>query len=176
MSNAAKVELYVSKRPYIREALAEGIVNYSALARKIADEEGLDSIDAIKAALTRYQNHISDEREEQRDKVSSVLNQTSISVTVDVSVQKKDLPEAIVHAKTQNGFTSVVNNGDKALVSLESPTSLENVSGVLEFILSSIAAEGINVDHLISCREDTHLVVDSEDASRVLELLQQRMN
>ena len=47
MSSAAKVELYVSKRPYLKEALAEGVVNYSALARKICAEENLQSFEAV---------------------------------------------------------------------------------------------------------------------------------
>lgn len=175
MSSAAKVELYISKRPYIKEALASGIVNYSALARKIVEEEGLESFDAVKVAISRYEEHFSIEREERRSKVEEVLGKTSMSVRSDVEVVKEQVGDAIVYSNTSNGFTSVVPKGSKALISLESPESLERTPGVLEFILSSLAAEGINVDHMISCREDTHLVVAEKNASQALEVLRQRI-
>ena len=175
MSSAAKVELYVSKRPYIKEALAEGIINYSALGRKICEEQGLDSLDAVKVALSRYEDHISNERKKRRDKVEKVLEDTSIEVRPGLEVIKEKQEKSVVSAETKNGFTSVVEGGNKALISLESPGSLENTPGVIEFILSSLSAEGINVDQLISCREDTHLVIEDDEASDVLEILQGRL-
>lgn len=176
MSSAAKVELYVSKRPYIKEALAEGVVNYSALARKICEEEGLDSFDAVKMAVSRYEDHISSQRKKRRSKVEEVLENTSLQLRPGLKVVKEEVEDPIVSAKTQNGDTSVVEGGDKALISLESPEKLEKTPGVVEFILSSLAAEGINVDQLISCREDTHIVVEDGKASKALEVLQGRVN
>lgn len=175
MSSAAKVELYVSKRPYVKEALAEGIVNYSALARKICHEEHIDSLEAVKAAISRYEEHVSKERREQRNKVQEVLNETSLEIKPGLEVVKEDREAAIISANTLNGFTSIVEGGDKALISLESPERLENTPGVIEFILSSLSAEGINVDQLISCREDTHIVIDDKEASKALSLLQERI-
>lgn len=176
MTVAAKVELYVSKRPYIREALAEGIVNYSALARKIAEEESLENTGAIKTALTRYQDSIAVERRKRRNEVKNVIENTSLNVRSNVGVLKEQVENAVVSAQTSNGYTSVVQEGDKALISLESPQQLEDTPGVLEFILSSIASRGINVDHVISCREDTHLIVEEDKAPEVLELLQERIS
>lgn len=176
MSSAAKVELYISKRPYLKEALAEGIVNYSSLARKICDEEGLDSFDAVKVAVSRYEDHISSQREERRNKVQKVLEDTSLQLQPGLEVVKEEKEDALVSAKTQNGYTSVVGKGDKALISLESPEVLEDTPGVVEFILSSLAAEGINVDQLISCREDTHIVVSDGEASDALDVLQERLS
>ncbi len=175
MSSAAKVELYVSKRPYLKEALAEGIVNYSALGRKICREEDIESLEAVKAALSRYEGHISHQRNKRRNKVEEILDETSIEIKPGLKVAKEDREEAIICAKTSNGFTSIIEDGDKALISLESPERLENIPGVLEFILSSLSAEGINVDQLISCREDTHIVIDDSEASEALKLLQERI-
>ncbi|MFB6116558.1 MAG: hypothetical protein ABEK10_03515 [Candidatus Nanosalina sp.] len=176
MSSAAKVEIYISKRPYLKEALAAGVVNYSALARKICEEKNLESVDAVKAALSRYENHISEIREKRRNRVEEVLEQTSMELKPGVKVVKEEREDSIVSARTSGGYTSVVEDGNKALVSLESPEKLERTPGVIEFILSSLAAEGINVDQLISCREDTHLVVDGDQASKTLEILQERLS
>ena len=176
MSVAAKVEIYVSKRPYIKEALAEGIVNYSALGRKICSEKGINSLEATKAALSRYEGHVSASRSKRKEKVVEVLQNTDLEVKSGVKVRKEELEDSIVASKTANGYTSVASGGEKALISLESPGVLEDTPGVLEFILSSLAAEGINVDHLISCREDTHLIVDNRVASEALEILQGRIS
>lgn len=178
MSIAAKVELYVSKKPYIKEALAEDIVNYSALARKICEEENLESENAVKAALSRYQEFVSERRIERRSEVQEILEETSLQVKSGLKAVKGQEfdKEARVSAKTKNGFTNVSRGGEKSLVTLESPEKLENTPGVVEFILSSLAAENINVGHLISCREDTHLVVDEEDGPEVLEILQDRIS
>lgn len=175
MSVAAKVELYVSKRPYLKEALAEGVVNYSALARKISSEEGIDSIDAVKVALSRYEEHVSLQREKRRANVEEILESTSIKLRSGVKVSNSRDEDAMVYAKTSNGFTSVIEGGDKVLLSLESPESLEDTPGVVEFLISSLAAKDINVDQLISCREDTHLVVSGQEASEAYEILRQRI-
>jgi|APHM01.1.fsa_nt_gi hypothetical protein len=175
MSSASKVELYVSKRPYLKEALSEGVVNYSALGRKICAEESIESLEAVKAALSRYEEYVSQERLERRSKVEEVLEKTTLEVKTGLKVVKEERENPIISAKTSNGHTSVIQGGDKALITMESPSSLEDTPGVIEFILSSLAAEGINVDHLISCREDTHIIIDEEDASKALELLKNRV-
>ncbi|MFB6115637.1 MAG: hypothetical protein ABEK04_05145, partial [Candidatus Nanohalobium sp.] len=108
--------------------------------------------------------------------VEKVLENTSLQLRPGLKVVKEEVEDPVVSAKTQNGFTSVVENGDKALISLESPEKLEKTPGVIEFILSSLAAEGINVDQLISCREDTHIVVEDGEASDALEVLQGRIS
>ena len=175
MSVAAKVELYVSKKPYLKEALAEGVVNYSALARKICREKGIESEDAVKAAVSRYEDHVSRQRKNRRSQVQKVLEDTSMEVKPGLEAVKEQRKDAEVCAETQNGFTSVIEGKGKALISLESPEALEEVPGVIEFILSSLAAEGINVDQLISCREDTHLLIDENDASEAMDLLRERL-
>lgn len=178
MSIAAKVELYVSKKPYIKEALAEDIVNYSALARKICEEEDLKSENAVKAALSRYQKFVFERRIERRSEVRKILENTSLQIESGLAAIKSQEfdEESIISGKTENGFTNICRGGEKTLVTLESPEKLEKTPGVLEFILSSLSAESINVDHVISCREDTHLVVDEEDGPEVLEILQNRIN
>jgi hypothetical protein len=178
MSTAAKVELFVSKRPYLKETLAEDVINYSALARKICREENIDSEEAVKAAVSRYQEFIAESRAQRKSEVDDILDGSALKVRSDIAVEKSGSynSEAIVSAKTKNGFTNMISGGEKSIITLESPEQLDETPGVIEFILSFLAAENINVGQLISCREDTHLVVDQEDAPEVLELLQERIN
>jgi hypothetical protein len=48
MSIAQEVNMYLQRKPYLLEAMEKGIVNYSALARKIAKDLEDASVEAIK--------------------------------------------------------------------------------------------------------------------------------
>lgn len=54
-SVAQSVRAYIDARPIVRDALALGIVNLSALTRQIRDETGLGSEEAVLVACRRYQ-------------------------------------------------------------------------------------------------------------------------
>jgi len=51
---AQAVRTYIDARPVVRDALAMGIVNLSALTRRIRDETGLGSEEAVLVACRRY--------------------------------------------------------------------------------------------------------------------------
>jgi hypothetical protein len=51
---AQSVRTYIDARPVVRDALAMGIVNLSALTRRIQDETGLGSEEAVLVACRRY--------------------------------------------------------------------------------------------------------------------------
>jgi hypothetical protein len=53
-SVAQSVRTYIDARPVVRDALAMGIVNLSALTRQIRDETGLGSEEAVLVACRRY--------------------------------------------------------------------------------------------------------------------------
>lgn len=53
-SVAQAVRTYIDARPVVRDALAMGIVNLSALTRRIRDETGLGSEEAVLVACRRY--------------------------------------------------------------------------------------------------------------------------
>ncbi|HEX2065666.1 MAG TPA: hypothetical protein VHI93_02535, partial [Candidatus Thermoplasmatota archaeon] len=53
-SVAQSVRAYIDARPVVRDALALGIVNLSALTRRIREETGLGSEEAVLVACRRY--------------------------------------------------------------------------------------------------------------------------
>jgi hypothetical protein len=53
-SVAQSVRTYIDVRPVVRDALAMGIVNLSALTRRIRDETGLGTEEAVLVACRRY--------------------------------------------------------------------------------------------------------------------------
>jgi prephenate dehydratase len=64
---------------------------------------------------------------------------------------------------------------DQVAVTLKSPNSLENTPGVLAYILSILAGRKINLTEVISCREDTHLIIDESDATETFQLLDEKL-
>lgn len=54
-STAERVREYIDAHPAIRDGMRKGIVNLSALARRIMDETGLESEDAVLIACRRYE-------------------------------------------------------------------------------------------------------------------------
>lgn len=184
MSVAEEVENYVEKRPYIQDALSEEIVNYSALARKIQEEVD-GSHEAVKVSLRRLKEKLRDQRKTRRTNIGKVMEGTSVKLEGNMQVCKS--PEKIdgkVIAETENGFTAVQKseedcNGylieDQVLITLESPKDVEETPGVLSYILSILAAKDINITEFISCREDTNLVVNEDDATKTFELLNEKL-
>lgn len=185
MSVAEEVEEYVENRPYIRKALADEIVNYSALARKAQDEiDG--SIEAVKMALRRQSEDLKEERKRQRRNIGKVMDGTSLELKNNLQICKTDKEkEAEISAKTKNGYTHIQETGKncqgekiegQVMLTLKSPENLEETPGVLSYILSILAAHEINITELISCREDTHLVISEEDAAKTFELLNDKLD
>jgi len=62
-----------------------------------------------------------------------------------------------------------------AIIQIKTTTEIETTPGVIAFILSSLASEWINVSYVMSCREDTFIVVKEHDAPLAFRILTQRL-
>ncbi|MDY6776817.1 MAG: hypothetical protein SVQ76_01800 [Candidatus Nanohaloarchaea archaeon] len=184
MSVAERVKEYVEKRPYIQEALARDIVNYAALAREIEGEVD-GGFEAVKVALRRHSEELREARRTRRNNVAEILQGTSIELKSNVRVCKSNEREdGEVVAKTENGYTAVQSDehgcgGDvidgQVMITLKSPENLEETPGVMAYVLSILAGRDINVTELVSCREDTHIVIDEGRATEAFELLNEKL-
>jgi len=185
MSVREHVEDYVEQRPFLQEALAQDIVNFSALARNMKPE--IDGgVEAIKVALRRHREDLQEERGRRREVAGKVMKGTSIRLRSGVKVQKtEESVDCIVGARTGNGYTAVVETGadshgeeitEQVLISLVSPEDLEDTPGVIAYLSNLLAGKDINITELISCREDTHIVLDMEDSTEAFELLSEKLS
>ena len=64
---------------------------------------------------------------------------------------------------------------DFSILHIKSSKDIEHAPGAMAFILSALASEGINVSHVISCREDTFVVLKEHDAPIAFRILAQRL-
>ncbi len=192
-SVSENVWLYVKGKPYLQEALEKGVVNYSALARMIDREMEGKNFDAVKAALRRLNERLKKERRNVEQKVLKVIRASRLEmrdkIAVIISNRKLDMP-VIAVAKSASGYTYIVeeNVAERAgykdfikiqknlsMITIISPESLEDTPGVLAYLLSSLAAENINVVEFVSCYKDTLLVFKNADITNAFEILSERL-
>lgn len=88
----------------------------------------------------------------------------------------------IVEDDTVAAVTKSISAGNilkvrKGLVELSvtSPESIEEVPGVMSFLASSLAAEGLNVLQVMSCYTDTILILEEKDLMGAFRILKRSM-
>ncbi len=191
------VWLYIKRRPFLKSSLSDGIVNCSALARKIAYDALGDSgkEDAVKMALVRLARKFHAQEDSLEARILKVLKGSSLSVRSKVSIiiSSKELHniKSLSYVESKGGITYIVDGSELErvtkqttrtktiirtetnlnLIVIHSPPSLEETPGVIAHILGVLAEEGINVVEFVSCYTDTLLVVRQPDTVRTYELL-----
>lgn len=75
-----QVHSYVSKRPSLRDCLAQGLVNYSAVAREICTELRLQKFDAVVAALRRLSSRMRKDGDKNDRAVLKVLRKAKVHI------------------------------------------------------------------------------------------------
>jgi hypothetical protein len=191
-STSELVWLYIKQRPFLKEVLRQGVVNYSALARRIsADAFGSKKRqNAVKMALIRLGGRMDEVESDLEARILSVLKRSSMVMKTKVAVviSKRELEgiHPLSNVKSGRHITYIIEQKElekihpKALwkreenlnlIIIESPEDVEEVPGVISYILGSLASEGINIVEFISCYTDTLLVVRQADTERAYRIL-----
>jgi len=187
---AKQVKMYIEHKPYILEAIEQNIINYSALAREICKDLNLKNKDTVKAALIRSGDIYRKKKRRTQEKAIELLRDADFSIKNKVAALHHsnfiDI-KAIAYSKTPSGYMFFLNENvaknssfkridyDLAILHIKSSKEIENIPGAIAFILSALASEGINVSHVMGCREDTFVVVKEHDAPLAFKILAQRL-
>lgn len=192
------VWLYIKRRPFLKEVLRERIVNYSALSRKISLEAFGDESkeNAVKMALVRLSERLNEQEESLEHRILSTLKKSSITirskVAVVISHRELEGVRYLSYTESKGTLTYIIEEKDleKArsakssirveqnlnLISVHSPPELEEVPGVIAYMLAALAGEGINIIEFVSCYTDTILVVRQAETVRAYEILSEIMS
>ena len=185
-----QIKAYVERKPYIIEAIERDIVNYSALAREICEEINIKNIDTAKAALIRIGKKQRKTKRRTEQKAVEILREANFSVKNKIAtLHHASFVEtnAIAYSKTPSGYLFFLDENIArkstfknieygfAILQIKSSREIENTPGAIAFILSALASEGINVSHVMGCREDTFIVVKEYDAPLAFRTLAQRL-
>ncbi len=186
------VWLYVKQRPFLKEVIREGVVNHSALARKISIEAfgSPRRQDAVKMALIRMGRRMDLLESDLEGKILSVLKKSSMVMKnkVAVVISKRELEGVSPLSAARSGrhityileqrelekvHSKLIWKSEEGLnmIIIESPQEVEEVPGVISYILGALSSEGVNVVEFISCYTDTILVVKAADTERTYRIL-----
>jgi len=190
ISIAKQVKIYIERKPYVIEAIEQDIVNYSALARQICKDIDLKSTDAVKAALIRMGEKYRKTKTRTQEKAIELLREANFSIKNKIAALHHSTfvdIKAISYSKTPSGYMFFLDENiarkstfkkidyGLAILHIKSSKEIEQTPGVIAFILSALASEGINVSHVMGCREDTFVVVKEHDAPLAFRVLSQRL-
>jgi len=185
-----QVKIYIERKPYILEAVEQNIVNYSALAREISKDLNLKNKDTVKAALIRFGEKDREIKRKAQEKTIEILRGANFSIKNKIAALHHNSfvdVKAVAYSKTPSGYMFFLDEDiarksnfkkieyNLAILHLKSSEEIEHTPGVIAFILSALASEGINVSHFMSCREDTFIVVKEYDAPLAFRILAQRL-
>jgi len=185
-----EVMIYIKRKPYVREALEQEIINYSALARKIKEDLGDVNFEAIKTTIIRIANDLRNKKKQRESKIINLLKKADFSINNKIATIHHISPlniESVAFSKTPSGYMYFVkeNIADKstfknidygyAIIHIKSPKEIEDTPGVAAFLLSTLASENINIVHLMDCREDTFLVIKEFDAPLSFKVLSEAL-
>lgn len=185
-----QVKAYIERKPYIIEAIEQNIVNYSSLSREICKDLNLNNKEAVKAALIRTSKRNKKKKRKSQEKAIELLREANFSIKNKIATLHHstfvDL-KSVAYSKTPSGYMFFIdeNTAKKssfrnieygfAILHIKSSKEIEQTPGAIAFILSSLASDGINVSHVMGCREDTFLVVKEYDAPLAFKILSQRL-
>lgn len=106
LSAAQVTRKYVEDRPVLKRLLLKGLINQSALAREIMDEEGLTNEEAVTAALRRHVTEVGAEVVGPDDAIRSLLSESSLNMKNRIAsiTAKGDLQVLARLEKAMKGF------------------------------------------------------------------------
>lgn len=185
-----EVMIYIKRKPYVLESLEQGIVNYSALARKITQDLGDVNFEAVKSTIIRLARSLRNKKKNREQKVINLLKKADFSMNNKIATIHHISPlsmESIAFSKTPSGYMYFVkeNIAEKstfkkieygyAIIHIKNLKEIEDTPGVAAFLLSTLASEDINIVHLMDCREDTFLVIKESDAPLAFKVLSEAL-
>lgn len=147
MSIARQVRAYLDGNPAIRECLALGVVNQTALARMIGQDLGIEQREAIEAACRRYRR--ARESTERETAVRQVLRRSRVETRGHLAVITL-LPSEENASKLESSLHELLASGRLLRVV---PTTEEIVLVVTESAVPFISS-AMNPDGFVKVRRD----------------------
>jgi hypothetical protein len=209
-SIADKTRKYIDTHPAIRDCVAFGVINYTALSRRIREELGEGSEDAILAACRRHAGSLRGTarereiikllRESRLEMKSDIIaitarNDWSILSNLDSITKEMIRKRAVIQIiQGASGITIITDEllypkivtivGRENIIkvreglvelSVRSPERIGEISGIVAYLASAVAGEGINAVEMVSCHMDTIFLFEERDAFRAYDILSEHV-
>ncbi|HKM09187.1 MAG TPA: ACT domain-containing protein [Candidatus Methanomethylophilaceae archaeon] len=106
-SLAEKTRAYIDTHPSIKDSVAKGLVNYSALARRIMKDTGIDNEEAVMIACRRYASKLGTSSNHEID-ILSVLKDSRLEMRTKTCIITAKNDWSVLH-KMDNLFKDLWN-------------------------------------------------------------------
>ncbi|MCL4337667.1 MAG: aspartate kinase [Candidatus Thermoplasmatota archaeon] len=181
------VQIYLRENPEIFLALEQNLLNISKLSKDIAEENRQLNPISVRGALIRIKERKKGDRT--KNKADDLLKKSKISLQDKISVvsAKKLLHLKYISATFLEG--SVVYIVDEmeqklpqendeisvdshvSMIHIYSPSEIESTPGFIMRITHKLYARGINILQLISCSNETILILKKDSCISAYEIL-----
>ncbi|MBT3582340.1 ACT domain-containing protein [Candidatus Woesearchaeota archaeon] len=189
-----KVEEYINQRNSIKDCFKKGVINYSALSRKILTQLKLkeQNFDAVLIACRRYADQL--KHRDNENKVMRLLRKSQIKTrskvcrfvfhnNTEITVPPLHLiqgDKSITAIFTKDQYILIKENyendilderKDLAEIIITSPQEVDTTLGITSFLSNILSDAGINfLTVLGSYREDV-FILENKDLAKALEIL-----
>jgi aspartokinase len=90
--------------------------------------------------------------------------------TFTISCDKKIIDEVIKEIGGEKNVEKVID--DQSAIIIVSPVEVIEIPGFVSYVTTQLAWNGINITQIISCHEDTILIVDRKDAQKAYNIIE----
>ena len=190
----------LESRPYMLCAIEEGYANHSEIARLAGEELKKQGIragaEALRAAVRRFSAErasssskrseairrlLKGSKLELRTKLAVVVLSPAVRVPAIAGASSVSGPSGLTLVLPEDGLPSLhkhvreddvlLERRDLAALAVVSSESIEIVPGVVAFLSSTLAENGVNIREFLSSYRDTVMVVERKDALKAFSLL-----
>jgi aspartokinase len=156
-STAQVVRDYIESHPSIKDCMKLGVVNLSALARRIMEEEGVQSEEAALVACRRYEHDAKDPINEQE--IVRVLTRSKIEIRTKVAILTAR-PSWNIYAKLERAMSALRGRN----IPLHVIQGTASVTIITDESVAKELEEIIGKEDILKRQEDlVELVVTSPD-------------
>ena len=182
-----KVARFLRENPDYMLSMKVGIINVSKLAQLILKEnEDLNPI-SVRAALNRFKGRLDEETG--KTKADDLLKKSRISLQDRICVVTSKTPQNMkyisathlhdstvyivdeIESKIPPTTVNIMVDRDVSMVHIFSSKEIEKTPGFVMRITHKLYARGINILQLISCSNETILILNKKDSTLAYEIL-----
>ncbi len=188
MSIAQIVEQYLNENPLLIKYSSEGLLNISALARKIRDEKKIKkSEEAVMVALHRFFSKISLNNEKTTKQIKKIIESSVVNLRTNYAVGVYSTQiNAEFDAVISFGKTCVVlgekQNMEKIrkkaryyrdnlfLIEIKHGKNIEDTPGVVFHILARLYQANISIVEIFSAWDTTYILIKNKELKRIFSM------
>ncbi len=183
----SRVARFLTENPDYMLSLRVGVVNVSKLAQLILKENGDLNPISVRAALNRFKSRGNGETG--KSKADDLLKKSKVSLQDKICVVTSKIPQTMkyisatylqdnivyivdeIKSKIPQISQGIIVDRDVSMIHIFSSREIEKTPGFVMRITHKLFARGVNILQLISCSNETIIILNKKDSTLAYEIL-----